>query len=585
MRKRINHYMNILNDRANIIYGFYYISIILTVILGIYIAIYCNKNSPSKSKINSNNLIDFNNGWYDKKNNPIDISCFKRNEGVIANKEYTFYHKTDSSIKEGDTLCFRALSTDVTMYIGNNIVLETNYKKNILSCKSPGSVWYFYKIKKSDLNQNFKLNIKTCYNDNACYIDTMYIGDKSTFLLLYLKQNILSILLSILIMFTGVIFVLIDIYINFIQKINRHTLFNIGIFSILIATWSMLSTHLQDFIPNASQAAQLLSCSLLYLIPTSAALFLSDYFKNIKTKLVTINCIFNSVFYILAWILHLTRYKDFHETLILSHIVIIFTIILTIIQFILYRKNSKSKFINIDNSKPRYLSISNIIFSLIMLCFMGDIFIFYSKANSNTGIFTQFASLLIIMYLGVLSFKNIYDLDKQITHNKFVRELAYTDGLTGLSNRTAFMEKIEQLENTKTNFNSIGIVTFDVNNLKITNDTFGHSVGDDLIISAANLIKSTFDDNCKSYRIGGDEFIVIIEADNAETLYKVNSIQLNVNIQNFNNFFNKQYKLSIAYGCAFYKPNQNITLHDVLNKSDKEMYTNKINQKKQDKSS
>ena len=99
------------------------------------------------------------------------------------------------------------------------------------------------------------------------------------------------------------------------------------------------------------------------------------------------------------------------------------------------------------------------------------------------------------------------------------------------------------------------------------------------------IIKSTFDDNCKSYRIGGDEFIVIIEADNAETIYKVNSIQLNVNIQNFNNFFNKQYKLSIAYGCAFYKPNQNITLHDVLNKSDKEMYTNKINQKKQDKSS
>lgn len=580
MRKKLHFFFNNINKKSQILHIFYYISIIFTIIASIYTILNNKKYSLSTNSFNSSDLINFNTGWYDKDHTPISLSCFLENKNVKPYKEYIFYHNTDSTIKAGDTLCFRGLSTDISVYIGDKLVLSTEYKTNFLTCKSPGSVWYFYKIKQSDLNKKFKLKIKTCYNDSACYIDLMYVGEKSTYIFSYIKQNMLSILLTILIAFTGIMFIVIDLYINYMQKINRHTLFNVGLFSILISFWSLISTHILDFIPNTSQSNQLLSCTFLYLIPTAIVIFIDDYYKNDKTKLVTFNIIFNTLLYIISWTLHLTRIQDFHESLILSHTVIIVSTLLTIIQFILYRKSSKKETFSKKNSLNIHISISNIIFALILLCFLGNIYMFYSNSNVNTGSFTQLASLLIIIYLGILSFKNLYNLDKQITHNKFVRELAYTDGLTGLKNRTAFIEKIELLENQKNNYNSIGIVTFDINNLKSTNDTYGHNIGDELIRSAANVIKNTFDDECTAYRIGGDEFIVIIESSNAETLYKTYSMQLNVNIQNFNNFFNKSYKLSIAYGCAFYRQNQNIPLRDILNISDKEMYTNKTNQKK-----
>ena len=199
------------------------------------------------------------------------------------------------------------------------------------------------------------------------------------------------------------------------------------------------------------------------------------------------------------------------------------------------------------------------------------------------GMFTKIAALFVVLYLGIVAFQNLYDLDKQITHNNFVRQLAYTDGLTHLNNRTAYMEKINELEKNIDKHSSIGVVTFDVNFLKITNDTLGHNMGDDLIISTANIIKNSFSKFCSVYRIGGDEFVAIIDSSDAEKLYKEYSILFNANINNFNNFYNKPYKMSIAYGCAVYNAHKNVTLNEIIKMSDKNMYENKMKLKKLDK--
>ena len=242
------------------------------------------------------------------------------------------------------------------------------------------------------------------------------------------------------------------------------------------------------------------------------------------------------------------------------------------------RQNDKKE----DNNKPKaYIIINYMVFIIISICVSADLYLYYSSKSSNMGMFTKIAVLFVVLYLGIIAFQNLYDLDKQITHNNFVRQLAYTDGLTHLRNRTAYMEKIEELEENIDKHPSVGIVTFDINFLKITNDTFGHNVGDDLIISAAEVIKNTFSENCYLYRIGGDEFVAIIDSPIAEKLYKAYSMLFNANINNFNNFYNKPYKLSIAYGCAFYNANKNITLNEIIKMSDKNMYENKIVSKKQ----
>ncbi len=99
----------------------------------------------------------------------------------------------------------------------------------------------------------------------------------------------------------------------------------------------------------------------------------------------------------------------------------------------------------------------------------------------------------------------------QIDH---AQKKAYMDGLTGLENRTAYLEYSDELdERIRKNQNpSFAIAMFDINGLKEVNDNDGHDSGDSLILDAAGILKSAFTE-ARIFRIGGDEFVVICEED------------------------------------------------------------------------
>ena len=95
----------------------------------------------------------------------------------------------------------------------------------------------------------------------------------------------------------------------------------------------------------------------------------------------------------------------------------------------------------------------------------------------------------------------------------YINGLAYRDALTGVKNKTAYQETIANLEErTRTGRPEFAMIVFDINNLKIINDTLGHDFGDILIIDSCKLICKVFK-RSPVYRIGGDEFVVILEND------------------------------------------------------------------------
>lgn len=89
--------------------------------------------------------------------------------------------------------------------------------------------------------------------------------------------------------------------------------------------------------------------------------------------------------------------------------------------------------------------------------------------------------------------------------------------MTGLNNRNYIESKIKAISNTK----QLGILSLDLNGLKINNDYLGHDRGDYLLKSLAKEIKATFKDVAKKDigRIGGDEFIIMMY-DTDEALLK-----------------------------------------------------------------
>ncbi|MBN3926928.1 sensor domain-containing diguanylate cyclase [Nostoc sp. NMS4] len=154
------------------------------------------------------------------------------------------------------------------------------------------------------------------------------------------------------------------------------------------------------------------------------------------------------------------------------------------------------------------------------------------------------------------------------------RQLSLTDELTGLHNRRAFLlMAAQQLKIAHRMKVSCWVMFIDLDGLKQVNDTLGHDMGDALIINAGRLLKQTFRNSDIVARLGGDEFIVFISS----YFQDADSIQARVqaNIAKFNQQQNCSYKLSMSMGIERYSPESNMSLEQLIARSDELMYAQK----------
>ena len=105
-------------------------------------------------------------------------------------------------------------------------------------------------------------------------------------------------------------------------------------------------------------------------------------------------------------------------------------------------------------------------------------------------------------------FSTIYDIT-QIRQSQEENEyLSYHDQLTGLYNRRFYQEEMNRMDNSR-NY-PLTIAIGDINGLKLVNDSFGHAMGDELLIKAANIIKMGCREGDIVARLGGDEFVILL---------------------------------------------------------------------------
>ncbi|WP_334711682.1 sensor domain-containing diguanylate cyclase [Nostoc sp.] len=154
------------------------------------------------------------------------------------------------------------------------------------------------------------------------------------------------------------------------------------------------------------------------------------------------------------------------------------------------------------------------------------------------------------------------------------KQASLTDELTGLHNRRGFFLMAEQELKIAHRMKALCWVIFiDLDGLKQVNDTLGHDMGDALIIDAGRLLKQSFRSSDIVARLGGDEFIVFISS----YFKDADSIQeyLQTNIANFNQQQNRNYELSMSMGIECYSPESDMSLEQVIARSDKLMYAQK----------
>ncbi|MBR4903645.1 MAG: GGDEF domain-containing protein [Selenomonadaceae bacterium] len=161
-------------------------------------------------------------------------------------------------------------------------------------------------------------------------------------------------------------------------------------------------------------------------------------------------------------------------------------------------------------------------------------------------------------------------------------ELAHKDSLTGVRNKTAYVGMINKLDQEISEGSAeFCMVMIDVNFLKKVNDNYGHERGNEYLMNACRLISSVFGAE-HVYRIGGDEFVVVVTGDKVSLCrYFVKQFQMEMERKNTNALLEPWERVSAALGIAFYDPNIDKSADDVFKRADKEMYDNKIAMKAQ----
>lgn len=192
--------------------------------------------------------------------------------------------------------------------------------------------------------------------------------------------------------------------------------------------------------------------------------------------------------------------------------------------------------------------------------------------------------MLVLTFLSSYAFK-VSNVVQKTLEEKNLKILAYTDNLSAMGNRQYLQRKLDILD--KSRNRDYAVIFMDINDLKYTNDHFGHEEGDHLIRMVSSSIKKAMDNMSGFYgRNGGDEFLsVLIPANKATEVAK----QIKENLQKIKEEEKAVFPVSLSLGIANYRETEEerrfsglemISSSDVIRKADARMYEDKCVHKK-----
>jgi len=142
--------------------------------------------------------------------------------------------------------------------------------------------------------------------------------------------------------------------------------------------------------------------------------------------------------------------------------------------------------------------------------------------------------------------EHYYDITERKRMEEQLKYLSLYDPLTGLHNRAYFNEEMRRLEGER--YLPLGVIVCDLDGLKLVNDTMGHDAGNDMLVSAAEILKNCFRKGDVVARIGGDEYVVLLPRIDLCSLEKACQ-RIRESIEKYN-LANPKIPLSMSIGFA-----------------------------------
>ncbi len=194
-----------------------------------------------------------------------------------------------------------------------------------------------------------------------------------------------------------------------------------------------------------------------------------------------------------------------------------------------------------------------------------------APADRWTGTYEVLIGILVALVISALSAMFMYAYMNMKANAKELEVLSYRDSLTNLYNPRSYHEHMEELSTKKLPY---GVIFMDLNDFKMVNDTYGHETGDALLNIVAKRLQNSIREKDRAFRIGGDEFVVVIHGTHDKKFYESVIARMRQNVARDVVVGEITLKVSISAGYARC-PEDGSKLEDVVKKADDAMYYNK----------
>ena len=475
--------------------------------------------------------------YYDVSLNDFRFDTLKKGSEIIMQRELP----DDLGASDG-ALRLHIRQSAIQIYIDDELFYEYGLDR-VEQGKTVGSGYQFINFPNENCGKTLRIHLYQTEEKVFSKLDSLRIYPWENAFRLLMTENRIPLFTGCFLLIFGLVAMIITVFaLAFSLKYIR--LFCVSIFSLLIGLWTLCYYNVVLIFSIPLYSVSLLEYLSFYLAPIPLLIYMREDVWKLKQRFLqycyrTLFIIQTAVTACMI-ILHAMDIVHLAATLPYMQVFIVCDLVYFLFIEILNLKSSQL----ID----RLLLIGMLI---IGVCVSYDLISYCSsRFHGSTPLTLRgVASVGVVIFIAILICSFYISLTQKMMHEterNFLLKSAYTDELTQIHNRRYCMECINKIRETEDlNYT---IICFDLNDLKKTNDTYGHTRGDILIKSAAEAIQETFEAHGMVARIGGDEFISILHTTVNEEITRLLA-QFQAAVERKNREITNL-NMSIAYGYA-----------------------------------
>lgn len=468
--------------------------------------------------------------------------------------------------------CFLYRSKDVytRVVVDGEVRYETSVCDSPYYNESPGNLWNVVDVRAEDSGKHLEIQITMVYDTNAITVDSLYLGDKANIIIGICEENKVGIISSMLLILLGIVLVGMDFLPTYGRAKKQHGLWWVGIYAFLTGFWSFIETNILQFFTDDMRILQLMDNMLAMFSTVPLVLYVNMELGILQNKIMRILTYLCASYGILCVVIQCSGVADMHSMLAPSSIFMVTTDFAMSIWLI-------SKCFKLKKEGKTIINCALITFAVFFrsTCSALETVRSLRMDRLDRAGLIRVGMLVLCICFFIESQIETYRVIEQGLKYDLVSKLAYQDGLTSLGNRTSYLEALDQYKNNAKDIKQLGVVYLDINDLKKVNDNQGHEYGDKLIKAAAKIIEHSFGTYGDSYRIGGDEFCVLMTGSDVEEKYKAALKEFQTLTEEQNRKEKKYFTVHIAHGFAVCEDVSDEGIEQAIAKADSAMYQNK----------